>query len=135
MTYKVYVDGFENLDYWTGKTEESARNYYFYYYESGLTAMRVGPWKMHFAIKERYFDNMVPLTMPQLFNLRKDPFEHYDDITGFHLIMEKSWVFQPAIGLLNEHLSTFKEFPPRQASASLDINKAIEAILQSDTRK
>ena len=73
--------------------------------------------------------------MPRLFNLRKDPFERYDDITGFHLIMEKSWVMQPAIGILNEHLSTFKEFPPRQAAASLDINKAIDAILQSGARQ
>lgn len=135
MTYKVYIDGFNNLDYWEGKTDKSARNYFFYYYESGLTAMRVGPWKMHFATKERYFDDMISHTMPQLFNLRKDPFEKYDDITGFHLIMNKSWVMQPAIGLLSEHLSTFKDYPPRQAAASLDINKAIEAILKSDTRQ
>ncbi len=135
MTYKVYIDGYNNLDYWTGKTDESARNHFFYYYESGLTAMRVGPWKMHFATKERYFDDMVSHTMPRLFNLRKDPFEHYDDITGFHLIMEKSWVMQPAIGLLNDHLSTFKEYPPRQEAASLDINKAIDAILKAKARQ
>lgn len=135
MEYKVYIDGYNNLDYWTGKTDESARNHFFYYYESSLTAMRVGPWKMHFATKERYFDDMVFHTMPQLFNLRKDPFEYYDDITGFHQIMHKSWVMQPAISLLNEHLMTFKAFPPRQAAASLDINKAIDKILKSDTRQ
>ena len=135
MNYKVYIDGFNNLDYWTGKADKSARNYFFYYYESGLTAMRVGPWKMHFATKERYFDDMVQHTMPQLFNLRKDPFERYDDITGFHLIMEKSWVMQPAIGILNEHLMTFKDYPPRQAAASLDINKAIESILKAKARQ
>ncbi|WP_297097616.1 arylsulfatase [uncultured Draconibacterium sp.] len=135
MTYKVYIDGFNNLDYWEGKTDESARNYFFYYYESGLTAMRVGPWKMHFATKERYYEDMVVHTMPQLFNLRKDPYEKYDGVYGFELIMHKSWVFQPAIGYLNEHLSSFKDFPPRQESASLDINKAIDAILKSDTRQ
>ena len=26
MTYKVHLDGFNNLDLWTGKTEKSARN-------------------------------------------------------------------------------------------------------------
>ncbi len=135
MNYKVHIDGFNNLDYWEGKTENSARNYFFYYYESGLTAMRVGPWKMHFATKERYFDDMVVHTMPELFNLRKDPFEKYDDITAFHLIMHKSWVFQPAISLLNEHLATFTDFPPRQAAASLDINKAIDKILKADARQ
>lgn len=135
MTYRVYIDGFNNLDYWTGESNVSARNHFFYYYETSLTAMRVGPWKMHFATKERYFDDMVSHTMPRLFNLRKDPFEYYDDITGFHLIMHKSWVMQPAIGLLNEHLLTFKEFPPRQEAASLDINKAIEKILQAGARQ
>lgn len=126
MTYKVYLDGFNNLDYWTGKTDQSARNHFFYYYESALTAVRVGPWKMHFATKERYFEDMVSHTMPQLFNLRKDPFEKYDDVTGFDLIMSKSWVMQPIIGLLSEHVKTFQAFPPRQEAASLDINKAIE---------
>ncbi|MFZ0613456.1 MAG: hypothetical protein WAM73_14555 [Desulfobacterales bacterium] len=134
-TYKVHIDGFNNLDYWTGKSDTSARNRFSYYYETSLTAIRVGPWKMHFATKERYFDDMVPHTMPMLFNLRKDPFEHYDDVTGFGQIMHKSWVMQPAISLLNEHLETFKEFPPRQPAASLDINKAIDKVLKSGTRQ
>jgi arylsulfatase len=133
--YKVFIDGYNNLDYWTGKEEQSKRNHIFYYYESNLTAIRIGQWKMHFATKERYFDDMVFHTMPQLFNLRKDPFESYDDITGFHQIMEKSWVMQPAIGVLSKHLETFKEYPPRQESASLDINKAIESILNAKTRQ
>lgn len=128
MTYKVHLDGFNNLAYWEGKTDESARNYFFYYYETDVTAIRVGPWKMHFATKERYFDDMVYHTMPQLFNLRKDPFEKYDDVTGFDLMMHKSWVMQPAIGLLTEHLESFKDFPPRQKAASLNMNKAMEMI-------
>ena len=131
MTYKVHLDGFNNLDYWTGKTDKSARNYFFYYYESSLTAIRVGPWKMHFATKERYFDDMVFHSMPQLYNLRKDPYEKYDDITGFRQMMHKSWVMQPAIGLLMEHLKTFEEFPPRQPAASLNINSAIEKALKT----
>jgi len=131
MTYKVHLDGFNNLDYWTGKADKSARNYFFYYYESSLTAIRVGPWKMHFATKERYFDDMVFHSMPQLYNLRKDPYEKYDDITGFRQIMHKSWVMQPAIGLLMDHLKTFEEFPPRQPAASLNINKAIEKALKA----
>ena len=130
---KVYIDGENNLDYWTGKSKESARNKIFYYYESQLTALRVGPWKMHFATKPggRYYEDMVVHTMPKLFNLRKDPKEHYDGVTGFHQIMRKSWVFQPAIQILNEHLATFKKFPPRQKAASLNINKAIEAAMET----
>ncbi len=126
--YKVYIDGENNLDYWTGESDESARNHFFYYYESSLTALRVGPWKMHFATKPggRYYEDLVFHTMPKLFNLRKDPMEHYDGITGFHQIMRKSWVMQPAIAILSEHVQTFQEFPPRQEAASLNINEAID---------
>ncbi len=127
-SHNVYIDGENNLDYWTGKSKESARNTIYYYYESSLTAIRVGPWKMHFASKPtgRYYDDMTTHSMPQLFNLRKDPFEHYDGETGFRQIMRKSWVMQPAIAKLTEHVKTFVEFPPRQEAASLNINEAID---------
>lgn len=125
---KVYIDGENNLDYWTGKADKSARNFFFYYYESQLTAVRFGPWKMHFATKPNglYYEDMVTHSMPKLFNLRKDPLEHYDGVTGFHQIMRKSWLMQPIISKLTEHVQTFAEFPPRQESASLNINEAIE---------
>ena len=29
MNYKVYLDGYNQLDYWTGKTEKSARREFF----------------------------------------------------------------------------------------------------------
>jgi len=29
MTYKVHLDGYNQLDYWTGKTEKSARREFF----------------------------------------------------------------------------------------------------------
>ncbi|MFY8274728.1 arylsulfatase [Pseudoalteromonas sp. SSDWG2] len=127
-SHNVYIDGENNLDYWRGKTDKSARDHFFYYYESQLTAVRVGPWKMHFASKPggRYYEDMITHTMPQLFNLRKDPMEHYDGVTGFHQIMRKSWVMQPAIALLTEHVKTFQKYPPRQEAASLNINEAIK---------
>ncbi len=129
-TCKVHLDGYNNLDYWTGTTEKSARNEFLYWYESHLMAIRIGPWKMHFANKERYYSNMTQRTMPQLFNLRKDPYEKYDGEYGFDLIMKKSWMLQPAISVLKENLATFKEFPPRQVSASLDVNTAISSSLE-----
>ena len=39
MTYKVHLDGYDNLDYWTGKTEKSARREMFYYDETDLMAI------------------------------------------------------------------------------------------------
>ena len=36
---KQYIDGVNNLPYWKGNTEQSARNHIFHYYESKLTAI------------------------------------------------------------------------------------------------
>ena len=133
VTYKVYLDGINNLSYWEGKSDTSARNHYYYWYESSLSGIRVGPWKMVFSTKpnRKYNGDLVKHTMPMLFNLRKDPFEVYDGETGFHHIMKKSWLFQPAIGYINELMATFKSYPPRQAAASLDLNQAVENALNS----
>ena len=126
-SHQVMIDGVNNLPYWTGAADKSARNHFFYYYETNLTALRVGPWKMHFATKPggKYYEDMIQHSMPKLFNLRKDPFEYYDGDIGFQQIMRKSWVMQPAIALLTAHVQTFADFPPRQEAASLNINEAI----------
>src|SRR4029434_2599514 len=46
---KQHIDGINTLEYWTGKAPDSKRNDFLYYYESKLTAVRVGPWKVHFS--------------------------------------------------------------------------------------
>ena len=42
---KQYTDGVNNVPCWKGDTDESARNHIFYYYESKLTAVRMGSLK------------------------------------------------------------------------------------------
>lgn len=128
MTYKVHLDGYNALDYWTGKTKESPRKEIFYYYESRLTAMRYGPWKIHIATKECYYCDLEEHNMIRLFNLRKDPYEKYDGLTSFHQAMHKSWVMQPMIGLMKEHFQTFQDYPVRQGSASLNLNEVVDQI-------
>ena len=50
-TYKVHLDGYNNLDHWTGKSDKSARREIFYYDETDLMAVRVDAWKMHIGVK------------------------------------------------------------------------------------
>lgn len=127
--YKVHLDGYNALDYWTGKVKESPRKEIFYYYEDRLTAVRYGPWKVHFATSECYQCDMTEHKMIKLVNLRKDPFEYYTfGDNGFHMTMEKSWVMQPMGALIQKHFETYKEFPPAHGSASLNMNKAIDKM-------
>jgi arylsulfatase len=39
---KQYIDGVNNLDWWTGKAPDTARHHFLYYYESNITAVRMG---------------------------------------------------------------------------------------------
>lgn len=52
MSYKVHLDGYNNLDHWTGKSDKSARREYFYYDETDLMAIRVDHWKISFGVKK-----------------------------------------------------------------------------------
>ena len=49
---KVHLDGYNNLDHWTGKSDKSARREIFYYDETDLMAIRVDGWKMHIGLKK-----------------------------------------------------------------------------------
>ncbi|HCK20261.1 arylsulfatase [Thalassospira tepidiphila] len=125
-----YIDGVNNLPYWQGETDQSARDHIFYYFESQLTAVRVGPWKMHFALKEDYYDNMTPRNFPMIFNLRMDPFESYSSIDSYgHLAQKVSWLMQPVSVLMTQHLQTLGEYPPVQGGASFDMSNMVQDFL------
>ena len=128
---KQYIDGVNNLPYWEGKTTESARNSIFYYYESKLTAVRMGPWKFHFSTKEDYYANLVPRTAPLVFNIRMDPFESYDSVDAYgHLMQKVSWLIQPMGELMNQHLQTLAKYPPVQGGKSFDMSNVVQEFIE-----
>ena len=50
--YKVHLDGYNNLEHWTDASKKkTARREFFFYDETDLMAVRVGPWKMHIGVK------------------------------------------------------------------------------------
>jgi arylsulfatase len=128
---KQYIDGVNNLDYWTGKSPESKRDNFLYYYESRLSAVRIGPWKMHFSTRENYYAPLQVLSGPLFFNLRSDPFETYDNKDSMgHLAQRVSWVFEPALELMEEHLKTLAAYPPVQGGASFDMSNMVQDFLK-----
>lgn len=130
---KAYLDGNDNLDYWTGKTDESTTDEFFYWAESSPQAIRVGPWKWHFAERDGYYGVTTHLEIPRLYNLRQDPFESFDQYprTLGQLPQHKSWMFNTVLAEISAHLGTLKEFPPMQAGSSLSIDKIVEGMIAS----
>ena len=131
MTEKQqYIDGVNNLYYWMGDSDHSERNHIFHYYESKLTAVRMGPWKFHFSTKEDYYANVVPRTVPLVFNIRMDPFESYDNSDSYgHLLQKVSWLIQPMGELMGKHLQTLKDYPPVQGGKSFDMSNIVKEFI------
>jgi arylsulfatase len=127
---KQYIDGVNNLPYWTGQAEDSARDTFMYYYETKLTALRMGQWKWHFSDKLDYYSTVEGRTVPRVFNLRMDPFESYDTTDSYgHLLQKVSWQMQPMGELIGKHLQTLKEYPPVQGGKSFDMSNVVGDFL------
>ena len=126
---KQYVDGVNNLDYWAGRSDRSAREDFVYYYESELMAVRWRQWKVHLATKENYYAPIVKQSFPVVFNLRSDPFESWDDVSDRHAMIErKGWLEGPLMMVLNAHLQSLANYPPAQRATTFDYSRMLEQM-------
>ena len=136
-TYKVHLDGYNQLDYWSGKSDKSARKEIFYYDETDLMAIRVEGWKMHIGVKYDglWWNTKRYPSVPYIFNLLMDPMEKMDPEShewgyiGRKFVGEKLWVPTAAQPFLMEHLKSFADYPPRQKAESLSAQKAVQAAM------
>jgi arylsulfatase len=127
---KQYIDGVNNLDYWTGKSDRSGREDFVYYYESELMAVRWRQWKANFATKEDFYAPIVKQSFPVIFNLRSDPFESWDDIADRHAMVErKGWLEGPLMTVLSAHVQSLARYPPVQRAATFDFSKVLEQMM------
>jgi len=137
-TYKVHLDGYNNLDLWTGKSNKSARREIFYYDETDLMAVRVDGWKMHIGVKHHgsWFDEKSYPSVPYVVNLLMDPMEKVTPDSeefgyeGRQFFAQKLWAPTAATSFLAEHLKSLQEFPPSQGADTLSMKKAVEAVMK-----
>jgi arylsulfatase len=136
-TYKVHLDGYNNLGLWTGRTEKSARREIFYYDETDLMAVRVDGWKMHIGVKHHgsWFDEKAYPSVPYLVNLLMDPMEKMTPDSeewgyiGRKFLAAKLWAPTAAGPFLAAHLKSLQDFPPSQAADTLSMKKALESAM------
>jgi arylsulfatase A-like enzyme len=137
QTYKVHLDGYNQLDFITGKGP-SKRNEIFYFAETTLGAVRIGDFKYRFIDQpEGWLGNTVKVDWPILTNVRLDPFER----TGMTGSMEfadwykyEFWRFVFVQQEVGKFAQSFIDFPPMQAAASFNmeaVKQQIEAAIKS----
>lgn len=136
--YKVHLDGYNNLDYWTGKSDKSARREIFYYDETDLMAVRVDAWKMHIGVKHNgiWFDEKSFPSVPYIVNLLMDPMEKVTPdseefgYAGRKFVGQKLWAPTAAVPFMAAHLKSLSDFPPSQGADTLSMKKAIDGAMQ-----
>jgi arylsulfatase len=136
-TYKVHLDGYNNLALWTGQSDKSARREFLYYDETDLMAIRVDAWKMHIGVKHHgsWFDEKSYPSVPYVVNLLMDPMEKMTPdseewgYAGRKFLAQKLWAPTAATPYIAAHLKSLSEFPPSQGADTLSMKKAIEDVM------
>ena len=139
-TFKVHLDGYNMLPYFTGQSKEGPRKEMFYFTDDGqLSALRYGQWKMMFSEQrghgmEVWQEPYVTLRFPKLFNLLRDPFERADWESGAYETwrFERLYLIAPAASYVARFIGTFREFPPRQKPGSFNLDHVLQS-LQTDS--
>jgi len=136
-TYKVHLDGYNFMPLLTGQTKVGPRDEVFYFSDDGdLTALRYKDWKMIFMEQRQegtlkvWSEPFVPLRLPLIFNLRRDPYEvaNMTSNTYYDWLLDHAFMLVPAQAYVGEFLKTFKDYPPRQKAASFSLEEVMKKM-------
>ena len=136
-TYRVHLDGHNQLPYLTGEVANSPRQHFFYVSDDGdLTALRFNNWKLVFLEQRAtgtlqvWAEPYTVLRVPKIFNLRTDPYERADitSNTYYDWLLEHAWILVPAQSYVATMVGTLAAFPPRQAPASFNLEQVMEKL-------
>ncbi len=138
-TFKVHLDGYNMLPYFTGEAKASPRKEFFYFSDDGdLTGLRYDNWKFVFAEQRAegtakvWAEPFTVLRVPKIFNLRLDPYERADvtSNTYYDWLLDHSFMLVPAQKYVGQFLMTYKDYPPRQKAASFSLDQVLEILKQ-----
>jgi arylsulfatase A-like enzyme len=142
-TYKVHVDGFNMLPYLTGEVNESPRMTFFYVSDDGdIMALRHGDWKA-ILMEQRahqlacWSEPFVPLRIPKMFNLRRDPFERadVDSNTYWDWVISHAYLIYGMQGIVAQQIDAFVKFPPRHKAAAFNLDAVMRQLEETTSSK
>jgi len=135
-SYRNYVDGYNLLDYLSGKTDKDPRSEFWYVNDDGqVVAARWDAWKVVFLENRGqafgvWREPWTELRVPLIFNLRRDPFEKaqhnatvYDD-----WLLSRAFAIVPIQTMATKFLMTMQEYPPSQSPGSFNLTKIEEKL-------
>ena len=144
---KTKLDGVNQVDYLTGKSEKSAREVFFYYTGPKPSAVRYKNWKFYYTmVGAGPMDGLTGATTyhwTQIANIKRDPFEITVGADTKGLLGMGGALASPSTAYLYDwnilpigqmlwlkELESYKEFPPMQDPASYNLDQVLAQIKQ-----
>ena len=147
---KTTLDGVDQTEYLSGRSEKSARDTFFYYSGKDPSAVRYKNWKIYFTMvsdaPSGFLAGALPYHWAQVVNIKRDPFEtsigtQFKTLMGMGGVIGSpstayvyDWNMLP-IGqaLWLKELETYSAYPPLQDPASYDLSQVYNQIKQAKT--
>ena len=148
---KTKLDGFNQIDYLTGKSEHSNREYFFYYQGRLPSAVRYHNWKFYYTMMGS--TGTSALNAPdtyhwtQLQNIMRDPFENNVgeeqkgafSIAGALASPSSAYIYDwnlLPIGqmLWEKELMSYVDFPPLQLAASYNLEQVLQQVKEMGSK-
>ncbi len=134
-TFKVHLDGYNQLPYITGEQDKSARRSFIYFNDDAeLVAMRFENWKLVFEEQRApgtllvWAEPFTKLRLAKFYDLHSDPFERADvtSNTYWDWLIDHAYIQYGAVAEIAQYLETYKEYPPSQRPASFSVEGLVE---------
>lgn len=147
QTFKVHLDGYNQLPYLTGQQPKGLRREFAYFNDDGeMVAYRRDDWKAVFCEMEKpggfavWYTPFTCWRVPKLYNLRMDPYERADIVSDQYddWRAKNAYLIAYMSFYASEFLKTFVEYPPSQIPATFTIDQAsrnIDEMIKANAAK
>jgi arylsulfatase A-like enzyme len=142
---RTTLDGVNQVEYLSGRSEKSARDFFFYYSGATPSAVRYKNWKMYYTMSQPgpagWIMPLVPFHFTLVQNIKRDPFEQAVGIDQKTALSIGGALGAPATAFLYDwnilpigqqlwlkHLETFEKFPPLQPAESYNLTSIMEQV-------
>jgi arylsulfatase A-like enzyme len=147
---KTTLDGVNQIDYLSGKSEKSARDHFLYWSSTTPSAVRYKNWKMYFAMVSDnpagFVSGVQPYSWTQVVNIKRDPFEISVGTQQKTLFGMGGAIASPSTAYVYDwnllpigqqlwlmHLETYIKFPALQDPASYNLEQVMQQVKNMKT--
>ena len=144
---KTTLDGLDQRDYLEGKSENSARDYFFYYSAATPSAVRWKNWKIYYTMARPgaagWLEPLTKWHFPLIQNVKRDPFEQFvspDDTKsllyfGGTITAPSTAFMYDGLGVMPlgqqlwlKELESYIPYPPLQAPETYNLGQVLEEV-------